>query len=51
MMPTGFPQDEGAFPVLRASEIPKDEAPRRWLIEEIWGASAVGILGGQPKKW
>lgn len=44
-----FPEDEGAFPVLRASEIPREAEERRWLIEHLWGASAVGIIGGNPK--
>jgi hypothetical protein len=44
-----FPQDEGAFPVLRACEIPREPEERRWLIEDLWGASAVGIIGGNPK--
>lgn len=41
--------DESLFPVLRAADIPREEAPRRWLIEGLWGASAVGIVGGTPK--
>ena len=42
-------QLEGAFPVLRASAIAEEAEPRRWLIEDLWGASAVGIIGGNPK--
>ena len=45
----GYPEDEGAFPVLRASQIPREVEERRWLIEHLWGASAVGIIGGSPK--
>jgi len=46
---SNFPGDEGAFPVLRASQIPREAEERRWLIEHLWGASAVGIIGGNPK--
>lgn len=49
MSTLGFPEDEGAFPVLRASQIPREAQVRRWLIENLWGASAVGIIGGNPK--
>jgi hypothetical protein len=37
------------LPVVRVGEIPQDEAPRRWMIEGLWGASAVGLVGGAPK--
>lgn len=43
------PEDEGCFPVLRASQIPVEASPRRWLVEELWGASAVGWIAGSPK--
>ncbi|MGH9391038.1 MAG: AAA family ATPase, partial [Vicinamibacteria bacterium] len=48
-MPLALPEDEGTFPVLRASQIPREAQVRRWLIEHLWGASAVGIIGGNPK--
>jgi hypothetical protein len=41
--------DESLFPVLRAADIPREETPRRWLIEGLWAASAVGLIGGSPK--
>lgn len=41
--------DESVFPVLRAADIPHEETPRRWLIEGLWGASSVGLVGGAPK--
>lgn len=41
--------DEAAFPVLRAADIPREETPRRWLVEGLWTASAVGLIGGSPK--
>jgi RecA-family ATPase len=44
-----FADEESVFPVMRAAEIPLEEAPRRWLIEGLWGAASVGIVGGTPK--
>lgn len=38
-----------SLPVVRVGEIPPEESPRRWLIEGLWGASAVGLIGGHPK--
>jgi hypothetical protein len=38
-----------ALPVLRINEIPLEREPRRWLIEDLWGAAAVGFIGGPPK--
>ena len=44
------PRDEAeSLPVVRVGEIPREESPRRWLIEGLWGASAVGLIGGHPK--
>lgn len=37
------------FPVLQVAEIASEEAPCRWMIEELWGASCVGLVGGAPK--
>jgi hypothetical protein len=37
------------LPVLRAVDIPSSDAPRRWLIDQIWTAQAVGFIGGLPK--
>ena len=38
------------LPVQRASQIPVDSAGlTSWLVEELWGDQAVGILGGEPK--
>ena len=41
--------DTLSLPVIRVGEIPPEEAPRRWLVEGLWGAAAVGLLGGAPK--
>jgi hypothetical protein len=35
--------------VSRAAEISPRDAEQDWLIESVWGKSAVGIVGGQPK--
>lgn len=43
------PQDTTCLPVLRVCAIPTEPVPRRWLIEGLWGAAAVGFIGGPPK--
>jgi RecA-family ATPase len=30
-------------------QIKSEENPQRWLVEELWGASSVGVIGGAPK--
>ena len=36
--------------VVRAAEIhERPGGEPRWLIESLWGAGAVGIIGGSPK--
>lgn len=37
------------LPVVRVGEIPNDTQAQRWLIEDLWGASSVGVIGGAPK--
>ena len=37
------------LPVVRVGEIKSEEKPQRWLVEELWGASSVGVIGGAPK--
>ena len=40
----------GEFRVVRASEVPPAEAGRKaWLIEGLWAAGGVGVIGGSPK--
>jgi hypothetical protein len=39
----------GALPVVRIGEIPRENGSPRWLVEELWGASSVGVIGGAPK--
>jgi AAA domain len=37
------------LPVVRVSEISSEEHAHRWLVEELWGARSVGVIGGAPK--
>jgi hypothetical protein len=30
-------------------EIPREDQPTRWLVEQLWGDSSVGMIGGAPK--
>lgn len=38
-----------ALPVLPAHRLERTEPEHNWLIEALWGADAVGIIGGEPK--
>ena len=40
---------EQVLPVVRVGEIASDEIAERWLVEELWCASSVGVIGGAPK--
>ena len=37
------------LPVVRIGQIPGEENPSRWLVEQLWGDSSVGVIGGAPK--
>lgn len=37
------------LPVLRIGEIPRESRAQPWLVEQLWGASSVGVIGGAPK--
>ncbi len=37
------------LPVVRIGEVSCQDRPRRWLVEALWGASSVGVIGGAPK--
>jgi AAA domain len=37
------------LPVIRVGDIPSEDSSQRWLVEQLWGASAVGVIGGAPK--
>ena len=41
--------DATCLPVVQVARIPLEAQPRRWLVEGLWGASAVGFIGGPPK--
>ena len=37
------------LPFVRVGEIKSEDNPQRWLVEGLWGASSVGVIGGAPK--
>jgi len=37
------------LPVVRVGEIASEESAQRWLVEGLWGARSVGVIGGAPK--
>lgn len=37
------------LPVMRIAEIPRESRAQPWLVEQLWGASSVGVIGGAPK--
>ena len=37
------------LPVVRVADIPREENAQRWLVEQLWGDSSVGVIGGAPK--
>jgi RecA-family ATPase len=37
------------LPVVRVGEISSEDDAHRWLVEELWGARSVGVIGGAPK--
>ena len=37
------------LPVVRVGDIPRADNAPRWLIEQLWGESSVGLIGGAPK--
>ena len=41
--------EEQVLPVVRVGEISSTEGTQRWLVEELWGARSVGVIGGAPK--
>ena len=40
---------EHPLPVVRVADIPSEENAQRWLVEQLWGDSSVGVIGGAPK--
>jgi hypothetical protein len=37
------------LPVVRVGQIPSEDNAPRWLVEQLWGASSIGVIGGAPK--
>lgn len=37
------------LPIVRVDQIHREENAQRWLVEQLWGESAVGLIGGAPK--
>ena len=37
------------LPVVRVGAIATEQDAPRWLVEELWGAHSVGVIGGAPK--
>ncbi|MHB1951867.1 MAG: AAA family ATPase [Acidiferrobacteraceae bacterium] len=42
---------ENQLPVMRIGQVAARAADAEWMIESLWTAEAVGIIGGQPKLW
>jgi hypothetical protein len=42
-------QGNQPLPMVRVGEIPHTDNAPRWLIEQLWGDSSVGLIGGAPK--
>jgi hypothetical protein len=40
---------EQPLAVVRVGEIKSEESAQRWLVEGLWGARSVGVIGGAPK--
>jgi hypothetical protein len=40
---------EELLPVVRVGEIAEPESGPQWLVDGLWGASCVGVIGGAPK--
>ncbi len=39
------------LPVEAAHRLAEQDEACRWLVEGLWSEEAVGIVGGEPKKW
>lgn len=42
-------ESAASLPVSRVGDLVLEEERSAWLVEELWGASSVGVLGGAPK--
>ena len=41
--------DHQVLPVVRLADIAHEHQTQRWLVEQLWGDSSVGVIGGAPK--
>jgi len=41
--------DSTGLTVRRIADVPTEETDKKWLIKNLWGLEAVGIVGGAPK--
>jgi hypothetical protein len=44
-----MPVECDPLPVVRVGEIRSESNSQRWLVEQLWGDSSVGMIGGAPK--
>jgi len=42
-------EDKQVLRVVRVGQIEQEQNTQRWLIDGLWGASSVGVIGGAPK--
>ncbi len=38
------------FELIRASDVARDDG-EKWLVDQLWSASAVGFIAGEPKSF
>src|SRR5262245_13593522 len=46
---TMLASEDQVLPVTRVGSIKSQEIACRWLVQDLWGASSVGVIGGAPK--
>jgi AAA domain len=44
-----MPAVDDLLPVVRIGDLPQQGQAQRWLVEQLWGDSSVGVIGGAPK--
>jgi RecA-family ATPase len=44
-----MPGENQLLPVVRVGDLPHEDQAQRWLVEQLWGESSVGVIGGAPK--
>lgn len=42
-------EHDQSLPVVRVADLPREDNAERWLVEQLWGVSSVGVIGGAPK--